>query len=118
MKGGGRRRYIKEYTNPISNGASQSQSGTTDDSCKSISFDTQLQKPNSETKSLVVNDMLSLIINKGELQVLNSSGKVCGNIVSTRNARIIECMGKGNTYIAVVTANSRSICKVKIQIEL
>jgi len=115
--GGGKRKYIKKYTEPISEQGSLYGGGSaTIDSCKSILFNTQLQKVTPAIKALLPNDELSIRNSKSELQAINTSGDVCGSIVSSANPRILECMGRGYSFKSVVNSISGSVCKVTVQI--
>ena len=115
--GGGKKKYIKKYTKPVIEGGTlYGGGGSTTDSCKTILFKTRLQKTTSAVTALLPGDELSITNNRGDLQARNSSGNVCGSIVSTQNSRIIECMGKGYIYKAVVNSVSGSNCEVTVQI--
>lgn len=115
--GGGKKRYIKKYTSPLTEqGSLYGGSGVTTESCKSIKFNTRLQKPTAVVRTLLVGDELSLRHVNTELQALNTAGQVCGSIVSTLNSKLIECIGKGYSYKAVVYSIAGSACDVTVQI--
>ncbi|HET6995860.1 MAG TPA: hypothetical protein VFI06_12800 [Chitinophagaceae bacterium] len=115
--GGGRKRYVKKYTDPITEGGSlYGNQGVTTDSCKTIAFSVRLQKPTTALRTLLPGDELRIRNVKGELQAVSASGELCGSIVSTKNAKIIECMTKGYSYKAVVNSISGSNCNVTVQI--
>ncbi len=115
--GGGRKKYIKTYTRPLTEqGALYGGSGVTTESCKSIKLKTRLLKATPVVSTLTVGDELSIRRVKTELQALNNASKLCGSIVSTLNPKIIECMEKGYSYKAVVSSISGSACDVTVQI--
>lgn len=116
--GGGRRKYTKKYTQPISEqGSLYGGQGVTTDSCNSIKFETQLQKVTTEIFTVAVGDILSIILKKTELQAVNGAGKVCGSIISSANSRIAECIEKGYAFVAKVKSRSLRVCIVIVQIK-
>jgi hypothetical protein len=113
MKGGSKRsRYTKEYTEKIA----ESGGGGTTDSCKSIAFTIPLQKATSAAGLLRVGDELEIKLKKGELLAIDDSGVLCGNIISSKNPSLIECMDKGYEYKAVVSSKKGTAIKVDVQI--
>ena len=117
MKGGvsGRKKYIKKYTNPISEQGSLYGGEATTDSCKSLTAKTNLQKLTPAARSLAVGDELTIAKRRAELLAVNDAGDICGSIASTANASLLECMDKGYTYIAIVKSVSGGIINVVIQ---
>lgn len=114
MKGGNSRsRYTKVYTEKITESGG---GGGTSDSCKSISFTIQLQKVTSAASLLRVGDELEVKLKKAELLAIDISGIVCGNIISSKNPKLIECIGKGYEYKAVVSSKKGTTIKVDVQI--
>lgn len=112
MKGGGRSRYTKTYTEIIT----EPSGGAAADSCKSISFLTQLQKVTPAILSLSVKEELFINSKKAELITVDSAGNECGSIISAYNAQLLECIAKGFSFKAIVTSISGSVCKVRVQI--
>lgn len=102
MKGGNKRtRYTKEYTDPVDQPGG---AGGVADSCAAIKFTAQLQKVTSAASTLRVGDELELSPKGSELRAIDESGVLCGNVLSHRNAEVLECISKGNSYKAVVVS--------------
>jgi hypothetical protein len=118
MKGGGGGNYQRDvepyikYTKPLGSGSKSA--GDTD--CKQIEFTTTLQKVTPALKKVKVNDILKIQLEaKGVLVVVNASKEECGNIVSAHNGRIIECIGKGVKFVAIVLSITGNSCQVQVK---
>jgi endonuclease YncB( thermonuclease family) len=105
--GGGRRRYEK-YTRPLTETGSiyGSSGGGASDNCAKLTFKTKIQKPKPGLNKVKEGDLLSVeLYGKTTISVYNIDSEECGNIVSPNNNKLIECINKGNVYIAKALKN-------------
>lgn len=114
MKGGSKRtRYTKEYTDPVDK---PGEGGGAANSCTAIRYTIQLQKTTPAASTLRIGDELELSPKGSELKATDQSGVLCGSVISPRNAEIIECIDKGNSYKAVVASIRGKTILVDVQI--
>lgn len=86
-----------------------------DISCEAIAFSTVLTKPNIEViKMLNVGDVLVVDFKDGELIAINGSERV-GNIETSNNSDIINCIALGTFYIAEVLNIKDGVCRIKVK---
>lgn len=115
MKGSGGRKSYQKYTKPITeNGPLFGNTGGGKDECD-INFIAQLQKPQPGLSAVTAGDNLIIELDGNIINVISDTGDLCGNIVSTFNDALIDCMKKGNEYKAIVVSVSGKICKVQIR---
>jgi chaperonin GroEL (HSP60 family) len=118
MKGGGGGNYQRDvepyikYTKPLGSGSKN----TSDSDCRQIEFTTTLQKTTAALKKVAINDILKIQLQaKDILVVLNASKEECGNIATAHNAKVIECIGKGVKFAAIVLSITGNSCQVQVK---
>jgi hypothetical protein len=114
-KGGGRTKRLKKSDPHPGFTAPTSKSGALFDDCDLISVETNIVNPTSVVETLEVGDVLAIELNKNVLEVYYKS-KFCGNIVLIISDKIISCIKKGRTFIAIITLLKKRACKVLVQV--
>ncbi len=99
MKGSGSKSYVK-YTQPIYEGGKPyGKSGKMDD-CKSLAFNTILTNQQPTFSKIKIGAFMSVILKGTAIEVVDTTGALCGLVTSRHNARLIDCIIKGNSYKA------------------
>ena len=111
-------RQVDPYEEYTSTSNASSYSKGSDDECTKLTFETILQDINSsQLEKVKEKDKLPIVLNsKNKLNVYNKDGKICSAIIDPNMEKLVNCINKGNSFVAIVKSKRDETCIVKIQI--